>query len=281
MRKALLLALAWSVSGWGFVPPVNELLSDVFAGRKNGEAMELTFRHMVQIKEGEVAEVIEQFTGNRQGGVIRYQVAGQPPVYADWNGKEYSFRGGKSMPSRTSAFIDIFLAESSGAYLDRLLREHFVRREQLLQFKPGYQPQGDPKTWGTKENYLQHDDIFLVKTGREFGWAIGGMNEPEQKRTVVLSKAGRGVQRLEWVVGTESATWDCSGFTPQGTVGRLPRLCSMTINGVERVRTTVSSVRSIKKDALATARLASRQPSAAAPPSPLLEEAVRLIVRYR
>jgi hypothetical protein len=281
MKKIILLGLFLCLSGWGFVPPVSEQLSDIFSGRKPGDAVELTFRHMVQIKEGEVAEVIEQFVGNRQGGVIRYQVAGQPPVYADWNGKEYSFRSGKSVPSRTNAFIDIFLAETSGIYLDRLLREHFVRREQLLQFKPGYQPQGDPKTWGTKENYLLHEDIYLVKVGREFGWAISGMNEPEQRRTVVLAKVGRGVQRLEWLVGTENAAWDCSGFSSQGTVGRLPRLCAMTINGVERVRSTLSSAKSVKKDALATARLASRQPTAAAPPSPLLEEAVRLIVRYR
>jgi hypothetical protein len=280
MKKFALLVLVLSQTSWGFIPPVGEMLTDIFTGRKPAEALEITFRHMVQIKEGEVAEVIEQFIGNRAGGVIRWQIAGQPVAYADWNGKEYAFRNGKSMPSRTSAFIEMFLAESSTIYLDRLLREHFVRREQLLQFKPGYKPDGDPKTWGTRENYLLHEDIFLVKNGREFGYAIVGMNEPEQRRSVVLSKIGRGVQRLEWLVGTENASWDCSGFSPQGN-GRVPRLCTLQINAVDRVRTTISSVKQVRRDALATARLASRQPTAATPPSPLLEEAVRLIVRYR
>ncbi len=263
-----------------FVPPVSELLQDVFAGRKAGEGLELVFRHLVQVREGTFVEVVETFTGNRQGGVIQWQIPGQAPVYSEWNTREYNFKGGKSIPSRTSAFIDYFLDQGSNEYLDRLLRERFIRRDQLIQFKPGYKPEGDPKTWETKDSYLHHDDIYLSKVGNEFTVAVVGMKEGEQKRAFYVNRQGRGIARIEWGVGTEKALWDFSAFQSAGSAGRLPRVFSLTINGLERVKSTVASAQVLKRDQLATARAAAKQPSSTAP-SDALEEAVRLIVRYR
>jgi len=266
---------------YGFIPPISEQLNDVFAGRKGNEALELTFRHQVQVKEGEFVEVIETFIGNRSGGLIQFQIGGQPAAYADWTGKEYVFRNGKTIPSRTAAFIDYFLADSGAEFQDRLLRERFLRRDQLLQFKPGYQPKGDPKTWETKDNYLNHDDISWQKGGKEFAVSVVGMNEGDQRRAFYIAKGGRGITRLEWIVGPEKASWDFSGFAATGGLGKLPRVFSLQINSMERVRSALSSAKPVKRDALATARAASKQPSASAPPSELLEQAVRLLVRYR
>ena len=281
MKRSLLAFAFLSLSANAFFPQLQEQLSDVFTGRKLSDAVELDFRHQVPIREGEVVDVIERFIGTRFNGLIRWQIPGQPEVTCEWTGKEYLFRGAKPIPSRTGVFIDYFLAPTGGEFLDRLLRERFVNREQLLQYKPGYLPVGDPKTWDTKNNILLHDDVFLVRSGKEFGIAYMGMNEGEQKRTVVVAKNGRGIQRLEWGVTGETAFWEFSGFTSQPILGRLPRTFALAVNGIERVRSTVVSARPTKRDALATARLAAKQPSAQQPPSSQLEEAVRLIVRYR
>ncbi len=279
-RLLLILALLPGVS-WAFIPPISEKLVEIFGNRKSSEVVELQFRHLVQVKEGEFVEVIEQFLGTRAGGLIQWQMAGQPPVYSDWTTKEYQFRDGRTLPSRTGAFIDYFLVDGGTEYLDRLMRERFLRRDQLLQYKPGYKPEGDPKTWDTKGNYLLHDDIDLQKVGKEFGIAVNGMTEGDQKRTVYFSRDGKGVLRLEWGVGAENAAWDFTGFTSFGPLGRLPRFSTLQINGMERVKSTLSQARAVKRDTLATARTASKQPSASSPPSSALEEAIRLIVRYR
>lgn len=279
-RLLLVFVLVASVAH-PFIPPLTELLNDVFAGRKNNEAVELQFRHQVQVKEGEFIEVTEQFLGNRSGGLIQWAMNGQPPVYCDWNGKDYTFRNGKTVPSRTAAFIDYFLVEGGTEYQDRLLRERFLRRDQLLQYRPGYNPAGDPKTWDVKANYLLHDDIFLVKLPREFAVSVVGMSEGDQKRAFYLSRTGRGISRLEWVVGSETAAWDFGAFAATPGMGRMPRVLSLQINGMERVKSTLSSAKPIRRDALATARTASRQPSSSASPSSQIEEAIRLIVRYR
>ncbi len=264
-----------------FIPPVADLVAEVFSGRKGGEAVELQFRHTVTVRDGETVEVIETFTGNRSGAVIQWQMAGQPVVYSDWTQKEYVFRNSKSIASRTGAFIDYFLVSSASDYQERLLRERFLRRDQLLIFKPGYVPAGDPKTWDTRGNYLNHSDIAIEKVGNEFAYAIVGTSEGEQKRAFYLSRTGRALSRLEWGVGGETAAWDFSNPVSLPGVGRLPRLSLLKINGATRVATTLSSAKPIRRDSVATLRNASRQPSASAAPSALLEEAIRLIVRYR
>lgn len=264
-----------------FIPPVADLVAEMFSGRKSAEAIELQFRHSVTVRDGETVEVIETFTGNRSGAVIQWQIAGQPVVYSDWTQKEYVFRSSKPIASRTGAFIDYFLASSANEFQDRLLRERFLRRDQLLIFKPGYVPAGDPKTWETRANYLNHSDVAIEKVGSEFAYAIVGTSEGEQKRAFYISKTGKSLSRLEWGVGSETASWDFSGPVSLAGVGRLPRLALLKINGATRVASTLSSAKPTRRDSVATLRNASKQPSASAAPSPLLEEAIRLIVRYR
>jgi hypothetical protein len=280
-RFFFVLILVLSPAAFAYLPPVSELLSEVFSGRKSSEGIELQFRHVVQVREGESVEVVEIFTGNRSGGVIQWQIAGQPSAYSDWNQKEYLFRNNKSIPSRTNAFIDVFLAGSGSEYLDRLLRERFIRRDQLLIFKPGYSPTGDPKTWETKASYLHHDDVYLQRIGSEFAVAISGMSEGEQKRAVYITKSSKSLARIEWGVGSENASWDFSQSAVYPGLGRLPRIMNLVLNGVTRVSSTLASAKPVRRDAIATVRASSRQPSSSAPPSPSLEEAVRLIVRYR
>jgi hypothetical protein len=287
-RWGIVAAAVLTTSVNAFIPPVSEMLNDIFSGRKNLEAVELVFRHQVQVKEGEFVEVNETFTGTRNQGQISWEIAGQTPTQAEWNGKDYVLRGGKTIPSRTSVFIDYFMLDSGGDYQDRLLRERFIRRDQLLQFKPGYKPEGDPKTWDTKGNTLRHEDIGFKKVGRDSAIEILGLSEGDQRRAVYLAtekkgnaRVGKGVAKLEWGVGPEKAAWDFSAFSGFSGLGRLPRVFSLEINGTERVRSTLVSARPVKRDAIFTARTAAKQGSAGAPASGLLEEAIRLIVRYR
>ncbi len=276
----LLLALG-AASVQAFIPPVSELLNEVFSGRKPAEALELQFRHQVQVRDGEFLEVIETFSGGRNDGIVQWSQAGQPSVFCDWNAKEYMFRNGKSIPSRTSAFIEYFLAANGSEYQSRLLKEKFLRRDQLAQFKASFNPTGDPKTWETKANYLLHDDVSIQKLPREFAVAVLGTNTADEKRAFYISRRGHGISRLEWLSNGESAAWDFAGFAPIQGLGHLPRVFSLQINGSERVKSTLVLAKSVRRDSIATTRAASRQPSSAQAPTSVLEEAIRLIVRYR
>jgi hypothetical protein len=282
MRRifGLILCLCF-VEASAFIPPVGDLISEVLGGRKGSEAVELQFRHNVTVRDGETVEVIETFTGNRSGAIVQWQIAGQPAVYSDWNQKEYVFRNSKSIASRTGVFIDYLLASSASEFQERLLKERFLRRDQLLIFKPGYVPAGDPKNWETRANYLNHSDVAIEKVGNEFAYAIVGMSEGDQRRAFYISRTGKALSRLEWGVGSETAVWDFSNSVSMPGIGKLPRLALLKINGATRVATTLSSAKPTRRDTVATLRNASRQASSSSAPSALLEEAIRLIVRYR
>ncbi len=264
-----------------FFPPVSEIVADAVSGRKPTEAVEISFRHQVQIRPGESVEVLEQFLGGRGNGLFRWQVAGQPPVYAEWNGKGYSFRNAKPIASRTNAFMDYFLVSSGPEYLDRLLRERFIRRDQLTQFKGSYQMQGDPKTWNPKDHFIRHSDVYLSRYGSQFGITVAGVSEGDQRRLVAFSKTTKNLLRLEWGAGAEAVAWEFSGSVVQPVLGRLPRLAVLQVGGTEKVRTTLVSAKPAKRDTVATARLESKESSSASVPTGAMDEALHLLLRYR
>jgi len=278
MKLLPLLALTCALGpAWAAIP-LADTLADIFVGRKPHDAVELNLRHQVSLRDGSTVEVVEQLIGTRGGAVSLWQVGGQS-YFSEWNGREYAFRG-KTLPSRSAAWMEFFLDRTSGEFQDRLLREQFVRRDQLSLLQSSYDPKGDPKTWNTKEKIARHDDVFYRKLGSDLAVVVEGSRGGDLRRSVAFLRGRKEstLRRLEWV-SSETAFWDFLNPITLSGLGRVPRVMALSVNGAEKVRSTVSSFRPSKRDALATARVSGKNLPGVL--SGDAEEALRWILRYR
>lgn len=272
--KLLLGSLFFAGSALGAIA-LTELVTDAFSGRKPNDGIELSLRHQVRTDNGTV-EVVEQLTGGRGGTVSQWLVSGQS-YYSEWNGREHTLRG-RTLPSRTSAWIEFFVDRNGTEYLDRLLREQFVRRDQLSFLQSSYAPSGDPKTWATADKVIEREDVLVREMGTDLAVCAENARGDQKRSVCFLPGREPSLRRLSWV-STETATWDFLNPIGLSGMGRVPRTLVLTVAGQERVRTSVSSFKAAKKEALATARSAAR--SAANLPAAEVEEALKWILRYR
>ncbi|MBY0369181.1 hypothetical protein K2X33_00745 [bacterium] len=258
--------------------PVGEMVNDAFSGRKMPEGIEMSLKHVVQVREGSSIEVTETLTGSRSGAVSLWQIGGQS-YFSEWTGRDYAFRG-KTLQSRSAVWMEYYLDRTGQEFLDRLLREQFVRRDQLSLFDSAYDPKGDPKTWETKDKVARRDDVFFRKVGSDVAVRVQGSRGGSEQKAVYFLRDRKDVslRRLEWL-GSDTATMDFLNPATLSGMGRVPRVISLTVGGSEKVRTTITSVRAAKRDTLATARVSGR--TLPGVPTGEAEEALRWILRYR
>lgn len=273
---------------FGFIAPVPDIVHEIFFRRPQG-AVEVSLRHRVTPGNGTAVEFDEQIITDR-GGRSFFIFKGGPfplPLQATFANQGYRFGGDQTIPSRSSLFARYFTSSTGDDFLNALQQEQFARRDQLLQFKPSFTAEGDPKAWDLKENTLRHDDIFLKKFGAAVTVAVVGLEDATSRRAIYFEKRNRiekgderlylGVRRLEWKDGVELAAWNFDRFMPVVGGGLYARQMFFELNGLTLITTQVIGIRTITDKAVLQLRQTVRQSSL----SPSAEGILKIVLGYR
>lgn len=236
--------------GDAFIYPVNEVIRDVFNNRKPISGLLVRLRHEIQARDGESVNVDETILQEGSNTWFRWQLSaaqgGSPAaIIARANGNRYSFASGPELPLVSQTWLRYVAGGGAQDFLDTALREGFIRREQMLQFAPGYKPEGDPKSWDPNANYLRHPDIYLHSIDGQPSISVVGTHEGDRWRAVFFDLRRTGVRRLEWKNGNENVSWTFHRFAAAGNLGRFAREFNLNINGNTRIQTKVISIQAV------------------------------------
>lgn len=281
--KSLVLAVMSLLScraTLGFIPPVRQMVEAVVGGRNVNGAFEVVLSHRVQVPGGQVVTLEERIVSEGNRAQILWRPNGGSPLAATWERQAYTVSPQAVMNTRSSVFMKYLLGASEENFLQTLLNENFVNRDQLVMFNSGYSPKGDPATWKTRNFYKQHDDIFLHRLASGVAIAVVGLDEGAVRKAIYFDDNLKGIARLEWGEGQGNTHWDFAGFAKQGIPGYLPKRLSFTYQGTERVSSTLVAARPLKGKALTDFRGQFNGARSSGVPSNL-EPALKVLLSYR
>lgn len=287
MRKAKIRSLALltlsllAVRAEAFIPPVSRLIADAVENKKAAKAIELVMRHRVQTNQGQPVEVEERLLWDRGRVQLFFKVPGVAQFIAvGVDSRGYSLDYGKTWSRRSRVFYNAFFADSADELLEPLLSDEFIRRDQLVQYKPGFQPTGDPKDWELKEGYLRHDDIYLHRLGRTVAIAVAGATDAQHRRVVYFDRDRKSVRRFEWTDGADTVAWNYESFLKSPPIGQTARHLTFEVNGSERIQTDVLQVLSPSDRQVSDLKRLPHLSRGATPPAQV-EEVLGLLLSYR
>jgi hypothetical protein len=212
MKKILLIALI-ATNLFGYIYPLNYIISDIFRNRKNTSFQLWQFKHHVKMGS-ETFDIEEQLLKEGNQIFCFWKI----PAHNTLIGASYS-QGGYQFPkekwySKSAIPLKNFTATSIDEMKEALLNERFIRRDQMLQYVAGFSPEGDPQTWNIKQNYMPHPDISLSHFDDMVGVAVTGLKEGNTKKTVVFDRNLRGLLKLEWKeeAAPKNVQWLYSNF---------------------------------------------------------------------
>lgn len=251
MRSLIVfLALALqSLPAIAFIPPVSSMLREVTDGRKAG-SFEVVIRHRMSVRGSGAVEVEERIVNERNRHSLLWSGSAFPRGLAGTFERYQYIVGDTAIAARSAAWVTYLAGIGGDALRDVLLNEQFVRRDQLLQYKPGWTPAGDPQTWELRENYLRHPDICLKRFAGSVAIAIVGMEEGSVAKTLYIDKALKGIRRLEWKDGQEVNAWNFESFSPMPAGGQFPRRITFETGGAEVITSDLIAARPITGKAL-------------------------------
>lgn len=270
LRSSLLLA---------FIPPPYQMVREVLEGRKAGTS-ELWIRHRFELQQGEIFELEEQWVGDTQKGVGLWKL----PAGAFIGGvvlekKNYVWSGGeRRTPLKSLLPLKYLLASSPEDLLGSMVGEHFLTREQLQQYKPGFNPSGDPQTWDVKSNYFKQDGLSLRRAKGVPSYFVTSAEEGAPQRGIYFDKELAGIRRIEWKEGKDTVAWNFDFFSKLQSSGTFPKRMSFEKNGVEVIVSELLVHRPAKEKQSVDLRQTIKAMST---PSGHYEEGLRLLLSYR
>jgi len=271
-----------SLPAFAFIPPVPQIIKEIFDLRKPSIANEAIFRHRIAAGNGESIELEERMVAEGNRLYFLWRVQGQPqPVAAYWENQSYVVAQGKAFPARSAAWVKYLLTNSGDGFRDTLVAEQFIRRDQLSQFKPGFTPTGDPHTWELRTNYLIHDDIFLSRLPAGIAIAVNGLQNETSRKSVYFDKSLRGVYRLEWVENAQTYAWNFERLAKNAYFGYYPSRLSFEAQGVEAVSSELVSFHPLKDKPLFEFKSLWKQAQRAPVANPVADAALRVLLSYR
>ncbi len=282
--KLRLCAFACIISNlvFGFMPPLNAVVKDLFDYRKPGLAIEILFKHHVDLKVGEPVDIEERLVAERGQALFMWRPVGQPVVQvARWDGQGYLTGKNERMPSHSSLFLRYFVIDNPDVFRDALIQEQFTRRDQWYEFKPGFTPEGDPQTWNMKENYLRHDDIFLSRLPQGIAISVQGTDEAGNQKIVYFDRSLHGLDRLEWRQSGVVTAWNFEQFVRRQNEGFFPMKAMFESGGNVLVTTEVQSVRHLRDKQLAEFKNSWKASARTATPSAEVATALKALLSYR
>lgn len=264
---------------WAFVPPLAAVLKANFDGRKPG-AYEMAFRHQILLKNGETLSVEERFV--KLNGKVH--VIFKSPIYGEfgavWGKTGYQFGLDKKVPSRSQAFMIYFTTHQADVFREVLIEEKLAKRDQFLQYKSSFAPEGDPAHWDLNENYLAQPDLSFARTPVGPSITAIGLEDGTSRRAVFFEKNSLLLSRLEWKKDQEVTAWNFGQSQKLPGGGSFPKELFFQVDGREIIKSQLISRVLLeekgKKQWLSRFSSVSRSPLNAS-----LEDALRILLGYR
>lgn len=289
MKKRLFLALLLLTvnTAFGFIPPLTSMVKEAFGERRAQIGVEAHLKHRVVVAANQTIEIEERIVRDSSGTYFLWRIPGNAPIAALHEKQGYALSKERVFPARSTVFWRYLVDSSEESVRDALLAERFVRRDQFYQYKPGFNPTGDPSTWNIKENYVRHDDIYRERIAGVPAIVVKGYQEGNTSRAVYFEDKlredkFRGMARLEWKDGDIVATWTFSGFSKSiWDKGLLPKHASLDVNGANAISTDIVSVRTLKDRALFDAKSAWKAAAKTINLNSNVEPALKILVSYR
>lgn len=267
-----------------FIPPVPSILKEVFGERRGASGVEAHIKHKVTVRPGEVVEVDEKIIRDSTGVYFLWKMPSvqATPIAARYEKQAYWVSKERNLPTRSTVYWKYFVAGSDDEIRDALLSERFIRRDQFHQYKPGFNPSGDPQTWNLKENVVRHEDIYLSRVASSVSIAIRGYQEGNTARVVYFDQNLKSMTRLEWQDNENLASWSFEGATKSAWEKvSLPKRSSLEINRSVVVQSETVAVRSLKDRALFESKNAWNSAAKSVNVPPNAEAVLKLLVSYR
>lgn len=281
MRALILVFVSFlSIDAWSFLPPVSQMVRDVFEGRKSAPASEMIVRHHIEVRSGEAVDIEEQYIGDSQHGTFVLRGNGGTLVGGGvFDKRAYSLNGDRKFASKTNVWRKYLFSASSEDFLNSLLGERFLSKEALQQYKAGFNPVGEPQGWDVKNNVLHHDGIYLRRArGNPSYYVSSPADDGKENKGIFFDKGLAGVRRVEWKEAGELWGWNFDGFSKFQSPGTFPRRLSLDRNGNDVVSSEVFVHRPAKDRQIQDMRNQARGAPAL---SGNYEEAVRILLSYR
>ena len=273
-----------SLSCQAYVPPIPALLKEALSGRKTAGTFEVSLSHRVKVStDSEPIVVTERIVRNKNQYLLFFRSPGVESVIpGSWNGKEYRLPENKLYPSDSRAFMRVLLSVSSDELLPTLLNEEFVRRDQIPQYKSDFKFEGDPNLWNMRENYLIQPNIAIRRTADSTAYAITGLIDGKNRRSIWIDRSLKGVARLEWTTESGTTSWNFSNFTSQPLGGYYPKTMSFETQALTLVETTLEYAKPINTDQLRETKKTFEQAVKGHPALPSsLDGALKVLLSFR
>ncbi|NBT59732.1 hypothetical protein EBT16_13205 [bacterium] len=273
------LFFCMSFKALAFVPPVSSILKACFEGRKSGDS-ETVFRHQIQLKSGESMVVEERLAeiGGKVYVVFRSPSFGE--TGGTWSKGSYVFSGDKKFPSRSRAFVSYFTSSNGDQFREVLVDEKLLKRDQLVQYKPSFNPQGDPATWDLKENYVIQPQVYFSKTPQGPAIVAVGTQEGKIRKAVFFDKGTLLLSRIEWREMTQDIAWNFRGTKKWAGDGYFPEDMTFTLDGRLIIQSSLVSRQPLKEKSKSRWLVRFSEFSKSGMNSNL-EEGLRILLGYR
>jgi len=247
------IILLWGTTASAYIPSVPAILKHgIFDGRRALTAAEIVFRHRIVVEASQLINIEERIVGRPENLYITWREIGGQLTKGRYSGKKYTISRLGKKTTKSRLFLYLFLGHKWESFRDFLISESFIRRDQLLEFKPGFVLEGDPKGWNMKENRMFHPDIFLDRQNRKISIAVIGRKNGGSKRAVYFSRDLKGVTRFEWVDSGSSVTWNFDNFRrfrfkKYQFKSYFPRNSSMEVNGTTIIQSELISYKTMSR----------------------------------
>lgn len=261
-----------------YIYSLPSILTEIFDGRKP-QPVEVEIRHRVGAKGKSQTLLREKIYWGEGRTYVMWEAEGGRggAIRAAVTPKGYEI-GDRILPRTSRLFLEYMVQPSPEEFQKQLLAEQFVRRDQLIEFKPGFNPKGHPRGWKIRDHYLRHPDIFHTRLPEGVTIVVVGLDEGADKRLLFIDKAYRGLYRLEWREEGRSTSWTFDQYRKFKDTGSYPRRLSLERGGVELVSSEIIGVKPISPTAWQALRKSFASPS---PSVPAIESALELLLSYR
>lgn len=259
LRYSFLCFLFWAAKSFGFIPPLVSLIKEGFDGRKSFPITEIVLKHRVEIRTGEFVDIDERIVAQRNQTLMIWSSPSSSPISGSFSSLSYSIGNDRNLQTRSGLFLRYFLAPSAEAFQENLISEQFLRRDQLLQYKPGATFTGDPLSWNLHDDYLVHDDIFLHRLESGISIATIGSDDGNSRKTFFLDEAKHALARLEWRDKNQVIGWNFDSFSKITGDGVFAHRFALDSAGADLIGSSLVSRRALKDKQMADFRTAWRQ----------------------
>lgn len=229
----LVLALVTQSVGYGFVPPLTEVLKKAFSGRR-WMPSETQFKHRVKL-DGAREVLIDEKLAEFDGQTYHLFSWNSELVGATSASSGYLFGGGKKIFSSSRAFNSYFTIINPDKFRDILVSEGFSKRSQWEQYPNSFVPEGNPAFWDLATNYMIAPDVSFSRSESGISILVEGFDNGSNSKSVSFDKESFLLSEINWKNSNRLQRWWFRGLRKISRMGSFPTEMGFVVEGNQLV----------------------------------------------